>query len=432
MRRQIVITGGLGFFEVQPGQRCLDLDRFVGFAAVAPDHYLDALDPVIVACLIVDPQRCPGRCRRRFCEGDLGRVVGNDFDWPASERRARLGHLELLAARKCRSGAEVLLVDSVEIAALTVDRQTRYRVPAMHLRQQRAAGRDADRLRRSRPQKLRRQSGVLGWGDPDVEARGQCGRSSGQGGDSARTSRSRQSTPASIAAISSSIASTRPQPQGVASGQPGGRQADPQPARRRLHAPPMRLPQLRRLRIERRARAVGERLQRPMLKPARLLRCGGGRRCDRAGRTGGLSTARATTNSSAEAKQQGSVEQTGQKRQEIEQGQRQGRRRSTASAGQQAGQTRSHNSAARARRSRAKNGASGSDERSVMRHLVFAPAPGSASESQDRNGVERQHIIIARSRPDDVKTSAGDQHLGHQRPAYCRSSSSPRHKPRRS
>jgi hypothetical protein len=30
----------------------------------------------------------------------------------------------------------------------------------------------------------------------------------------------------------------------------------------------MRLPQLRRLRIERRARAVGKRLQRPMLKPA--------------------------------------------------------------------------------------------------------------------------------------------------------------------
>ena len=43
----------------------------------------------------------------------------------------------------------------------------------------------------------------------------------------------------------------------------------------------------------------------------------------------------------------------------------------------QAGQTRSHNSAPRARRSRIKNGVSGSDERLVMRHLVFAPAPDS-------------------------------------------------------
>ena len=135
MRCQIVITGGLGFFEMQPRQRFLDLDHLVGFAAVTPDHYLDAFDPVIVACLIVDPQRCPGRCRGGFCKGDLGRIVGNDFDWPASERRARLDHLELLTARKCRSGTEVLLVDSLEIAALAVDRQTRYRVPAMHLSQ---------------------------------------------------------------------------------------------------------------------------------------------------------------------------------------------------------------------------------------------------------------------------------------------------------
>jgi hypothetical protein len=62
-----------------------------------------------------------------------------------------------------------------------------------------------------------------------------------------------------------------PQPPGVASGEPGGRQADPQSSRRRLHAPAVRLPQQCRLRIERHTRAVGECLQRPMLEPARLL-----------------------------------------------------------------------------------------------------------------------------------------------------------------
>ena len=47
---------------------------------------------------------------------------------------------------------------------------------------------------------------------------------------------------------------------------------------------------------------------------------------------------------------------------------------SAASAGQHAGQTRSHNKAARAKRRRSENRASGSGERSVMPHLVSVPA----------------------------------------------------------
>src|ERR1700751_4451757 len=100
MRCQIVITGRLGFFKMQPRQRYLDLDRLLGFAAVASEDCPDALHPVLVAFLIVDPQRCPGRCRRGLSKGDLGWIVRNNFDWPASERRAGLDHLELLTACK--------------------------------------------------------------------------------------------------------------------------------------------------------------------------------------------------------------------------------------------------------------------------------------------------------------------------------------------
>jgi hypothetical protein len=81
----------------------------------------------------------------------------------------------------------------------------------------------------------------------------------------------------------------------------------------------MRLPQPRCLRIKRRDRAVGERLQRAVSEPARLFDpptsghaigqndpAGHGRQCDNESRT--------------ETKQQSGVDHTWQKRQEIKQG----------------------------------------------------------------------------------------------------------------
>src|SRR5260370_29073519 len=172
MRRQIVIAGGLRLFEVQPWQRCFELDRLVGLTALAPDHRLDRFDPVIVARLVIDPQCGTRRTFRRFCKGDFGRVVGNDVDRPNAERGAPLVHLELRAAGKGGRRPEVLLVDGVEITAVAVDRKAWDRLPAMHLSEERAAGRDADGFCGPRPQKLWCEPSVFGRCNPDVEAGG--------------------------------------------------------------------------------------------------------------------------------------------------------------------------------------------------------------------------------------------------------------------
>ena len=141
----------------------------------------------------------------------------------------------------------------------------------MDLGEKRAAGRHAHGFRHSRPQKLRRQTGVLRWRHPDVEARGdrgwprrQCRRHGpreaiapiGAGIDSADQQQDRQQSP---------------QPPRIARREPGMRDADPQPAGRQLHTPEMRLPQTGRLRVERPAWPISECLQRPVLKTARLL-----------------------------------------------------------------------------------------------------------------------------------------------------------------
>ena len=151
MRRQIVVAGGLCVFEVQPWQRCFELDRLVELAAVAPDHRLDSFDPVIVARLVIDPQCRTRRAFRRLCKGDFGRVVGDDVDRPNAERGARLAHLELFAAGKGGRSPEVLLVDGFEITAVAVVCTAWDGLPAMHLSEERAASRDADGFCGPRP-----------------------------------------------------------------------------------------------------------------------------------------------------------------------------------------------------------------------------------------------------------------------------------------
>src|SRR5260370_14009143 len=97
------------------------------------------------------------RAFRGSCEGDLGRVVRDDLDLPIAQRRTCLRHRELLASRQGRRGPEVLLVDRIEIEALPVDRESRYRPAAMHLGEQLAAGPATQRFRSSLAQELRRQ-----------------------------------------------------------------------------------------------------------------------------------------------------------------------------------------------------------------------------------------------------------------------------------
>ena len=98
-------------------------------------------------------------------------------------------------------------------------------------------------------------------------------------GVTARIRRSRQSAPASIAPINSSIASTARKPHGSRAASPAT--GAPTRSRRTIasHAPLVRVPQLRRLRLEWAARTVGQRLQRPVQQPARALdaaSCGSG------------------------------------------------------------------------------------------------------------------------------------------------------------
>ena len=197
----------------------------------------------------------------------------------------------------------------------------------------------------------------------------------GKDGDKARTSRSRQSTPASTVPISSRIASTARNPQGSRPASP----AAGRPIRNRRVAASMR----RRCACHssaacgssaipgRSASACNGRCSSPL---ACSIRRRAAKRSGRPSRR--LIAARAMVKATPKPSSRAAWSTPG----------RSGRRSnrpttrkvpSTASIGQQAGQTRSHNSAPRARRSRIKNGVSGSDERLVMRHLVFAPAPGS-------------------------------------------------------
>ena len=246
MRRQVVIAGGLRLLEVQAGQRHFELDRLVGIAAFAPDHRLDRFDPVIVARLIIDAQRRMRRAFGRFCEGDLGRVVGNDLDLPVAERRARLRHRELA----CRSSRSPRPGNSACRPRRNRGSPHRSRgagpTAAMHLREQLAAGRDADRLACLRPQELRRQPGIFGRRHPDVEAGGDRRRPPAISGAKARTRRSRQSAPGVDRADQQQDRQDGAQPPRIARAKPAARQPDPQPPRRCLHAPPVGLPQRRR------------------------------------------------------------------------------------------------------------------------------------------------------------------------------------------
>ena len=101
-----------------------------------------------------------------------------------------------------------------------------------------------------------------------------------------------------------------------------------------------------------------------------------------------------------------------------------------ASAGQQAGQTRSHSSAARARRSRAANGAAdsmgGSSGRAIMRHLASLPGRGRRPRAGPRASPE---LYPATAIPDS-SAAPGSRRNGRRRPIFpapaggcCRSSS---------
>ena len=133
MRREIVEAYRRGILEVEARQRQLEFDRVLGTAALAADHRLRALDPVVVARLILKAQR---RARRGFGwlgERDRRRVVGNDRDRPAAEHRPALAQGEQLAAAQGGFETEILLVERGEIADLAIDRQARHGAAAMHL-----------------------------------------------------------------------------------------------------------------------------------------------------------------------------------------------------------------------------------------------------------------------------------------------------------
>ena len=246
-------------------------------------------------------------------------------------------------------------------------------------------------------------------------------------GVTARSSRSRQSPPASIAPISSSIASTARKPHGSRAASPAARQPDPQPARQRLPcaagAPPTAAPPAGRA-----ARSAGRRA------PA----AAGAQARSRA-RCGGAAAMRSGSDDAAEPPRQGPAESRRRRPSSTaawprpgSSGSRSNRARTRkqpriASAGQQAGQTRSHSSAARARRSRAANGAATDGDRRAVGHAAprFLPvvAPSAGSASQAGMVSSDSSASIARPRPDRRRS-------GRRRPAppapaggCCRSSS---------
>ena len=96
MRRQIVITGRLRVFQMQPGERQFELDRLLRrrisrLVARAMNNRLDALHSVIVAGAIIEPQRGARGALRRLSEGDRRRVVRHDLDRPLAQCCAALG-----------------------------------------------------------------------------------------------------------------------------------------------------------------------------------------------------------------------------------------------------------------------------------------------------------------------------------------------------
>src|SRR6185312_9536128 len=137
MRRQILVVGAGRLAQVQAGQRQLDLDLLFGVTALTADYRLDRLDPVIVGRLVFEAQRGAGGALRRLAERGGRRVVGDDRDRPFAERGSALAHGERLAFGQGRLGAEVLLVDGLEIAGVVVDRQPWQAAAAVDLREQR-------------------------------------------------------------------------------------------------------------------------------------------------------------------------------------------------------------------------------------------------------------------------------------------------------
>ncbi len=188
----------------------------------------------------------------------------------------------------------------------------------MHLRQELAADRDADRLTVVRPQKLRRQAGIFGRRHPDVEAGGDRGGSAGE----ARRDRAQKPVAPFAAGVDRAEhqqdRQRRAQAPWVAGGEPGSGRSDPQPARRRRHLSSVREPQLRRLRVERSARPVGERLQRAMREPAGPLDAAPGGLAVRH-RHAAERRREGQQKPGAERQQQRGMGEAGEERQQIEQ-----------------------------------------------------------------------------------------------------------------
>ncbi len=149
----------------------------------------------------------------------------------------------------------------------------------MNLRQQFAAGRDADGPGGVGAQELRREPGVVGWGDPDVEAGRRAGCAAIPAG------RQRSGEPLSPIAAGVDRGDNKQDRQDgaqtpwVMTRQPSGRPADAQTAYHCHDTTSMRLPQAGRTAAERPARTIGEGGQRPVIEAALDLDApaGGGR-----------------------------------------------------------------------------------------------------------------------------------------------------------
>ena len=331
--------------------------------------------------------------------------------------------LSTRAGGQRRAGTEILLVDGLEIASRSCRSSDAARSPPpWTCAKQRAAGRRPGPGPCRRPQELRRQPGIVGRRHPDVEAGGDR---RGAGGEVRRqrrgATRSRQSGPASIAAITRRIDQHRAQPPRVAPGQRRDRPADPQPR----ESPPARCAGAPPTAVRRRGRAVcsagrsiasNGRCARPLdssMRRRAASRSGQDDRARRPARPPPRSPAPnpARTAACAVAGRPGSRSNSASDGKQ---------RRRAPAAGHAAGHTSSHASAARASRSRARQaGAAG------------AAAIGSSSASQSGTVSSAEQRFVARPRPDHREAAARHQHLGHQRPACCRSSSSSRHRRRR-
>ena len=192
----------------------------------------------------------------------------------------------------------------------------------MHLGEEHAAGRDGDRSGIAGAQELRRQPGIFGRRNPQVEAGRHCG--------AAPVEARRQCPHRALAPIGARVydrqhqedRQDRSQPPGIVLGQSGNRPADTQAADCGFHPLAMRHPQPCRGAVQRDARLIEQSLEGTMREPASSLDTP-----PRRHRIAPTRQARPTAQSpgnrrrkrQGQHRQDGDMQPTGQRRKDVEQ-----------------------------------------------------------------------------------------------------------------